>query len=118
MGALTEQVGGNHYKELKMQPIVLIVKAGCDFIQGNIIKYVTRHRYKNGKEDINKCIHYAHLAMELLPEKREYLNTGLAYSYALANSLTTEETNVIVATLQRDFLGVIQACGVILKKEY
>lgn len=118
MDALNGQVGGDHYKDMGMQPIVLITKAGCDFIQGNIIKYVTRHRRKNGKEDIDKCIHYAHLALELLPDRREYLNTGLAYNYALANSLTAEETKVIVAAVQRDFLGVIQACGAILEKEY
>ena len=34
--ALDIQVGGNHYKDLQMQPIVLITKANCDFIQGCI----------------------------------------------------------------------------------
>ena len=44
------QVGGNHYKDLQMQPIVLITKANCDFIQGCIIKYISRYKNKNGKQ--------------------------------------------------------------------
>ena len=85
--AIDIQVGGTHYKGLQMQPIILITKANCDFIQGNIIKYITRYKNKNGKQDIEKCIHYAQLAIELLPDEKNYLNLGLGYSYAKANSL-------------------------------
>ena len=97
--ALDIQVGGNHYKDLQMQPIVLITKANCDFIQGCIIKYISRYKNKNGKQDIEKCIHYAQLAIELLPDEKNYLN-------------------IIIATLQRDFLLVIRSCKALIKSEY
>ena len=29
-----------------------------DFLQGNVVKYVVRHKEKNGLEDINKAIEY------------------------------------------------------------
>lgn len=63
--ALKTQVGGNHYKDLKIQPIEFIHANGLDFLTGNIIKYATRHRKKNGAEDVKKIIHYANLILEL-----------------------------------------------------
>ena len=63
--ALKTQVGGNHYKDFKIQPIEFIHANGLDFLTGNIIKYATRHRKKNGAEDVKKIIHYANLILEL-----------------------------------------------------
>lgn len=116
--ALDVQIGGSHYKNLQMQPITFITKAGCDFIQGCIIKYITRYKDKNGKQDIEKCIHYAQLAIELLPDEKNYLNIGLGYSYSKANSLNQYQTNVVLAVLQRDFLAVIRNCKALIKAEY
>ena len=63
--ALDTQAGGSHYKDRKIQPIEFIHANGLDFFQGNIIKYATRHKAKNGAEDLRKVIHYAQLALEL-----------------------------------------------------
>lgn len=60
-----KQVGGNHYKEMAIQPIEFIEKNRIPYIEGNIIKYACRHRKKNGAEDIKKIIHYAELLLEL-----------------------------------------------------
>lgn len=62
---LQSQVGGSHYKDLKIQPIEFIHANGLDFLQGNIIKYATRHKNKNGAEDVKKIIHYANLILKL-----------------------------------------------------
>jgi hypothetical protein len=59
------QVGGDHYKDFEIMPIEYISKNKLDFLEGNIIKYISRHRNKNGAEDIIKIIHYAHLILEL-----------------------------------------------------
>jgi len=59
-----KQVGGNHYKNMPIQPIEFIVKNNLDWFQGNIIKYTCRHAAKNGKQDLEKVIHYAQLAIE------------------------------------------------------
>lgn len=63
--ALQTQQGGTHYKGLKIQPIEYIHANDLDFFQGNIVKYATRHKDKNGAEDLRKVIHYAQLAIEL-----------------------------------------------------
>ena len=62
--ALDHQIGGDHYKEMSIQPIEYIVKNNLDFLEGNVIKYITRHKTKGGVEDIKKVIHYAELILE------------------------------------------------------
>ena len=64
--ALDRQVGSTqHYKDFKIQPIEFITANKLSFIQGNVIKYICRYNKKNGKEDINKIIHYCELLKEL-----------------------------------------------------
>ena len=63
--ALEVQVGGNYYKNFKIQPVEYIHKNNIPYLEGNVIKYVTRHRFKNKIEDINKAIHYLELIKEL-----------------------------------------------------
>lgn len=55
------QVGGCHYK-CKYQVIDYVMKHSLNFIQGNVLKYVTRFRKKNGAEDLKKAIHYCKLS--------------------------------------------------------
>ena len=62
--ATDKQVGGNHYKDCKIMPIEYITKNNLDFLEGNVVKYITRHKTKNGIEDIRKVIHYAELILE------------------------------------------------------
>lgn len=52
------QVGGNHYSKYAIQPTEYILKNKMNFVEGNIIKYVTRYRDKNGLEDLYKARHY------------------------------------------------------------
>lgn len=69
--AIDKQIGGNHYKEYKIQPIEFIVKNNLDFIQGNIIKYALRNKAgEDPTEKWNKIIHYCELAKELLKNKK------------------------------------------------
>ena len=65
MSALDTQAGGSHYKNLAIQPVEYIQANGLDYLQGNIVKYITRHKTKNGAEDIKKAIHYCQLILEL-----------------------------------------------------
>lgn len=59
------QIGGKHYKDLKIQPIEYIHANGLDYFEGNVVKYISRHRYKNGKKDLEKAKHYIDLLIEL-----------------------------------------------------
>lgn len=65
MSALDTQEGGSHYKACKVQPVEYIHANGLGFIEGSVIKYVTRHRSKNGAQDIRKAIHFLNLLLEL-----------------------------------------------------
>ena len=62
---LREQVGGDHYSKLAIQPVEYINKNNLSYLQGNVIKYVTRYKDKNGVEDLQKAKHYINLLIEL-----------------------------------------------------
>ena len=68
------QVGGTHYKKCGIEPVEYIHANGLDFFRGNIVKYVTRDKDKNGAEDIRKVIDYANMILEfdygILPEAK------------------------------------------------
>ena len=63
--ALDVQVGGDHYKKFKIQPIEFIHANDIPFIEGNIIKYIVRWRDKNGIKDLEKVKHYVDLLIDL-----------------------------------------------------
>ena len=62
--AWQSQVGGDHYKKLKIQPMEYALANKLDYAQANVVKYVTRHADKNGKEDLLKAIHNIQLMIE------------------------------------------------------
>lgn len=63
--ALNIQVGGGHYKDMKIQPVEYIHANNLSFLEGNVVKYITRHKTKNKAQDIRKVIHYAQLILQL-----------------------------------------------------
>lgn len=64
MSALNEQVAGNHYKELTIQPVEYIHANGIGFIEGSVIKYVSRWKSKNGIQDLKKARHFLDMLIE------------------------------------------------------
>tara|TARA_R100001086_G_scaffold229733_2_gene149732 strand:+ start:324 stop:551 length:228 start_codon:yes stop_codon:yes gene_type:complete len=70
--SLSSQVGGNHYRDCLIQPAEYISANGLNFFEGNIVKYITRHRTKGRAEDIKKIIQYAEMILEFdYPDKGE-----------------------------------------------
>ena len=65
MSALDVQQGGNHYLECVIQPVEYIHANGLNFFEGNVVKYITRWRRKNGLADLRKARHYIDLLIEL-----------------------------------------------------
>lgn len=57
MSAITDQVGGDHYIKLEIQPIQYSMANKLDALQHTIIKYVTRFRDKGGLQDLEKAKH-------------------------------------------------------------
>lgn len=68
-GALVKQVGGSHYKDKAIQPIEYIHANKLGFCEGNVVKYVTRWKDKNGIADLEKAKHYIELLIELEGKK-------------------------------------------------
>jgi len=62
--ALTKQIGGNHYKDMKIQPVEFITANNLTFLEGNVVKYISRHHAKNGADDVKKAIHYCELILK------------------------------------------------------
>ena len=69
VNALKEQVGGDHYSKLAIQPVTYINANGLSYLQGNVIKYVTRYKDKNGLQDLQKAKHYIDMLIELEDKK-------------------------------------------------
>ena len=63
--ALDTQVAGDHYKKLKIQPMVYAFENKLDPLQFSIVKYVTRFRDKAGKQDLEKARHCLDMLIEL-----------------------------------------------------
>lgn len=119
MKAIDNQIGGSHYKVMTFQPIELIALTKCSFIQGCIIKYISRYKNKNGAQDIRKCIHYAQLAMELGDERGcsdDWFTE--VNEYVLRNRLTILQRRIIILALYNSYDQVIQSCRELLQADY
>ena len=63
--ALEVQVAGNHYKDMKIQPVEYIYANQIPYLEGNVIKYVSRWKSKGGIDDLEKAKHYIDLLIEM-----------------------------------------------------
>ena len=83
MSAYDKQIGGSHYKKMKIQPSEFINKNDLPFAEGNAIKYICRHKQKGERQDLEKAKHYIDMIIErdypLIPmtEEEEYRNAGI-----------------------------------------
>jgi hypothetical protein len=59
-----QQVGGSHYKKMKIQPSRFVHENRLLFAEGNVIKYMCRHPYKGKKQDLLKAKHYIDMIIE------------------------------------------------------
>lgn len=73
--ALDVQVGGGHYKKFPIQPVEFCQINKIPFCESSVIKYVVRHGFKNGLEDLEKAKHFIDLCIQIEygspEEKRE-----------------------------------------------
>ena len=64
-----------HY-DFVIQPVEFIMRNGLGFCEGNIIKYISRWRLKNGRDDLLKARHYIDILIaELDRDCAESYNT-------------------------------------------
>ena len=64
---LATQVGGDHYKDMAIQPIQFILANNLGYIEGCVIKYVCRYKAKGTPvQDLQKAKHYLDLLIQHL----------------------------------------------------
>lgn len=78
--ANNKQVAGSHY-QVSIQPWDYIHSNGIGYLAGNIIKYVSRYKSKNGLEDLRKAQHYLE---KLIEEESRFDEQILAHKEAIA----------------------------------
>lgn len=71
MSAKDYQIGGSHYKNKGIQPIEYIMANKLSFCEGNVVKYVSRWRDKNGLDDLLKAKHYLEFLIEEVRNDRD-----------------------------------------------
>lgn len=113
------QVGGNHYKNMKMQPVKLFALTKCTAFQANIWKYITRYKQKNGKEDIKKAMHYAELAIELKCDGEIYGDKLKSVErFCEINELSAVVAQIVLYAAYNHYRHVIQKCKELIANEY
>lgn len=65
--ALSTQIGGGHYKGLKIEPFTFALVNHYDAACFSILKYVTRHAAKGGPVDLGKASHICFIRAEEYP---------------------------------------------------
>lgn len=116
---ICKQVGGSHYQS-DYQPLNLILKYNLNFIQGSVIKYVTRHRRKNKEEDLLKALSLCETGLNF--DKYNFLCYDVnndVYDYCKKNELNSYlYENVIIYILKKDYKNAIDNIKAIIKTEY
>ena len=118
------QIGGNHYLQFKFQPTDFIHKIDLNFCQGNVIKYVCRYKFKNGKEDLFKALHYAEMLKDYYlkgyPSRfiLTDINKAVVMDFIYANELLHVQSRVIHSVVKNDYNFTIQAIKELIELEY
>ena len=64
-----QQVGGAHYATKAIQPWDFIIANNLGYLEGNVVKYVSRWKDKGGVQDLKKAQHYLQKLIEVSDEK-------------------------------------------------
>ncbi len=65
--AVVDPINPSYYTDMKIPPNVYITENNLNWEQSNVVKYISRYKRKNGKQDLLKVIKYAEMLIE-----REY----------------------------------------------
>ena len=60
-----KQVGGAHYAVKAIQPWDYIIANDLGYLEGNVVKYVSRWKDKGGLQDLKKAQHYLQKLIEV-----------------------------------------------------
>lgn len=88
------EVAGSHYEKLEIEPVTLFKAFNMNWFQGEIIKYVSRFKNKNGLQDLNKAFHISQIAIDLGIK-------GISYS-----ELLTEDGQILIGEYTSQFANL------------
>lgn len=101
MSANETQVGGTHYRN-SFQHWDLCHELDLGYFEGQITKYITRHRFKKGQEDLDKAIHFTQKLRELAvtggrQPRHKYGTVSMFTDYANVNKLVSLEMMCVMS---------------------
>lgn len=126
MSANDTQVAGTHYRTAH-QHWDLAAALQLGYFEGQISKYVTRHRTKKGKEDLEKALHFAQKLLEMnlsngYKPHRLFPTGAQIEHYVKANDLNLREHVLLKALLNwstaHDLTNVVHFIQVLILNEY
>jgi hypothetical protein len=93
----TVQSGGNHYKGMGIQPIKFAYANGYDAAAFSTLKYVSRHRRKEGDLDLKKAIDFVDFRVELIETDGECLASDeiKIEDYISSNKIGSPEDDIL-----------------------
>lgn len=86
---MKDAINPNHYKQGNIEVIDFILDQKMDYLEGNVIKYVSRYKFKNGLEDLKKA--------------RWYLDRIIAIESD--EEVASEKLNVIIKQMKGEMLN-------------
>ena len=101
-----KEIGGTHYSDMKIEPVELITALDLDFVQGCIVKYVSRYKNKNGVEDLLKARHYCIIGKQTPHYIEDRLDSGQALMlkmYCMLNGIEDAENMIIGYAIIGDY---------------
>ena len=95
MNALDIQIGGDHYKNFKIQPIEFSTVNNLSFLEGCIVKRICRYKsMENPIEDLRKIKHEVDIIMELwevTPHNKPLIMDTENFLIDLAQLISTQD---------------------------
>ena len=98
---LDTQIGGDHYAKMQIQPVQFIHANSLPFIEGTVIKYVSRWKSKGGLQDLEKARHMVSMLIAYGPDEHAVYMPGFydlacaVDDYVTANDIPQMEALII-----------------------
>ena len=102
----TKQVGGDHYDApMRYRHYVFVERWDIPWCLANVMKYLIRHRKKNGRQDLEKSVSYALLYVEglrstaipIIRKQTLAITFDELERFAKANGCDEDETSMIAS---------------------
>lgn len=90
------QEAGTHYVNMGMQPFHFAMVNGWDAGAFSILKYLSRHRSKNGLEDLKKARHFVELRQAEIGHALRPFNFVSMGEYVAANRLAGPDASSLI----------------------